>query len=324
MADNSEVVLSALYQRFFEKHESFSDVTSSHWRKVGWHTASLGQGVWKLKGAGFGDWMEDNLLNRLRTFGVGRAIAGLRQAHACPESLWRLGMEVAKSQRRIFSYDCAKQVLALAKVARSIAVPDSASPLTSAGISKVCVIGDGYGYLGSLLKAFDRGVTVTSVNLGRGLLFDAYYTRQCFPDAVLAVLDPKSAQSADFLFLPAEDYAALQSSSQDMVFNIASMQEMNLAVVRNYVRYIRRQDGNRTLFYCCNRIEKTLPDGDTVRFDDYGWDTSDTVVFDELCPWYQAFPHGLLAQWLPFDGPIKHRLAYLHAAKDVNVAPTCG
>lgn len=321
MNTDFQKTLENLYRRFYESHDSFSEVTSSHWQKVGWHTASLGKGEWKLKGTGFGDWMENNFINRLRTFGVSRAVAGLQSRYGCPGDLWEMGMAVAKSQNRIFSYDCAKQVLALAKVARSIAAKDPQSPLVSADIGKVCVIGDGYGYLGALLKAFDPGVTVTSVNLGRGLLFDAYYTNLRFPNASAAVGDAAAGRSGtDFTFLPAEDYASLQSLPQDLVFNIASMQEMNLAVVRNYVRYIRRQDGKRTLFYCCNRVEKALPDGEVVRFGEYGWRANDAIVFDERCPWYQSFPHGLIPKWLPFDGEINHRLVYLHAARDPNVA----
>jgi hypothetical protein len=225
-------------------------------------------------------------------------------------------MSVARSQNRIFGYDCAKQVLSLAKVARSIEPTDPLSPLTSSGIRKVCVIGDGYGYLGALIKSFDPGVTVTSVNLGRGLLFDAFYTSRCFPHASLIAHGQRADASPDFIFLPAEDYAELRGLNQDLIFNIASMQEMNLTVVKNYMRYIRRSDGRRSLFYCCNRMEKTLPDGEKVRFDEYGWNSDDTVVFDESCPWYQSFPHGLLPKWLPFDGEIQHRLVNLAAATD--------
>ena len=304
--------LVALYYRFYKQQASFSSVTSSHWQTVGWHQVFMVDGidgVWKLRGAGFGDWRPDTVINNLRTFGVSRAIASMKSNYACPSDLWQLGTAVAKSQQRIFSYDCAKQILSLAKVVSSVSADDQKSPLTSAGIRNVCVIGDGYGYLGSLLKAFDPGVTVTSVNLGRGLLFDAYYTSLRFPEARVAI--DGSLENPDFIFLPAEDYSSLQSMPQDLVFNIASMQEMNLAVVQNYVSYLRRSDRERTLFYCCNRVEKTLPDGELVRFAEYGWDADDSIVFDETCPWYQSYPQGLIPSWHPFDGEIKHRLAYL-------------
>ncbi len=295
-------------------------MTSSHWRAVGWHRARVGDGKWKLDGAGFGDLQNDNFLNTLRTFGVRRAVESLREAHDCPEELWKLGISVARSQNRIFSFDCAKQVLALAKVYGYLEPTDPDSPLTSAGVTNCCVIGDGYGYLGALLKSFDPNVTVTSVNLGRGLLFDAYYTCLRFPRASLALLGDGVSSKQDFLFLPAEDYGALKNMPQDLVFNIASMQEMNLVVVQNYLHYIRRRANQRVLFYCCNRIEKTLPDGEIVRFDDYGWDANDVIVFDELCPWYQSFPHGLIPRWLSFDGKIKHRLVDLHSPKNADVA----
>lgn len=131
-------VLDKLYCRFYKSRDTFSEVTSSHWRDVGWHKASLGEGKWKLKGAGFGDWKRDSLINRMRTISVSHAVDELRSNYACQDELWRLGMAVAKSQNRLFNYDCAKQVLSLAKVARSIGATDPSSPLESVGIKRGC------------------------------------------------------------------------------------------------------------------------------------------------------------------------------------------
>ena len=315
MQKGFQQLLGILYSRFYEEQSSFSEVTSSHWRKVGWHKVGRSEKKWSLKGGGFGDWMNDNLVNRLRTLGIQNAVASLRAKHGCPVDLWLLGVAVAKSQKRIFSHDCARQVLSLAKVVSSISALDPKSPLTSVGIRNVCVIGDGYGYLGTLLKSFDPGVIVTSVNLGRGLLFDAYYTGLRFPDAIVDMQGP--ASGADFIFLPAEDYSALMRMPQDLVFNIASMQEMNPGVVQNYLNYLRRPGGARVIFYCCNRAQKTLPDGQVICFSDYGWDDEDTIVFDEPCPWYQTFPVGLIPKWLPFDGIVVHRLVHLKGTSSV-------
>jgi hypothetical protein len=307
----SKLMLDLLHKRFFEDEKEFSDVTSSHWRKVGWHQANFEKNGWKLKGAGFGDWMENNLINRLRTLSERREVSQLSYLHNCQAEIWQLGIEVAKSQNRLFNYDCAKQVLSLARVVQNISSNDPQFPLLSANIKNVCVIGDGYGYLGALIKSFDPGVKVTSVNLGRGLLFDAYYTVLRFPNANIALYGEQSIDDKDFVFLAAEDYSALEYMPQDLVINIASMQEMNIAVVQNYVGYIRRRDGIRPFFYCCNRIEKILPDGESIRFDDYGWIPEDEIIFDEPCPWYQTFPKGIIARWLPFDGVHKHRLILL-------------
>ena len=183
------------------------------------------------------------------------------------------------------------------------------------GIKRVCVIGDGYGYLGSVLKAADPGLAVTSVNLGRGLLFDVYYTLLAHPQARLSLAGETAGavyDGTDFIFLPAENYSLLSRMPQDLVLNVASMQEMNISVVRNYMDYIRpKQASENVLFYCCNRGEKRLPAGEIVRFADYGWLDADEVYFDEACPWYQEFPVGLIPRYLPFDGAHLHRFVAL-------------
>ena len=177
------------------------------------------------------------------------------------------------------------------------------------------MIGDGFGYLGSFLKAIDPGVEVTSVNLGRGLFFDVYYTLLAHPKARLGLVgEVASAPSAstDFFFLPAENYSVLSQMPQDLVLNVASMQEMNISVVRSYMNYIRpKQASENVLFYCCNRREKKLPAGEIVRFADYGWLEADKGFFEEPCPWYQKFPSGILGRYLPFDGEILHRFVSL-------------
>jgi hypothetical protein len=194
---------------------------------------------------------------------------------------------------------------------------------TSRGIRRVCVIGDGYGYLACLLKSVDPALQLTSVNLGRGLFFDVFYTLLSHPDAKVCLSDEHRASDVvtnDFLFLPAENYNMLRQMPQDLVFNIASMQEMNISVVQNYIDYIRpKHESERVLFYCCNRREKTLPAGEVVKFSDYGWREADKVYFDEACPWYQKFPSGILGRYLPFNGEILHRFVSLAPVTSAHV-----
>ncbi|OUR64416.1 hypothetical protein A9Q79_08025 [Methylophaga sp. 42_25_T18] len=64
-------------------------------------------------------------------------------------------------------------------------------------------------------------------------------------------------------------------------------------------------------FYCCNRVEKQLPDGEVVLFEQYGWSLDDMILDDELCPWYKQYPASLPPFWRSFDGPIRHRLVRL-------------
>ncbi len=110
----------------------------------------------------------------------------------------------------------------------------------------------------------------------------------------------------DFRYVEAETIDA-QKVEADLFINVASMQEMDHQSIQKYFALIRCQ-AQDTYFYCCNRISKTLPDGTTVKFDEYGWQPSDSVLFDELCPWHQHFPVSRPPFLRPFDGPIKHRL----------------
>jgi hypothetical protein len=89
------------------------------------------------------------------------------------------------------------------------------------------------------------------------------------------------------------------------------MQEMDDAVIKNYFRFMRAGIFEKKYFYCCNRVEKRLPDGNVTRFAEYPWQRDDVVLLDGLCPWYREYPSSIPPFWRPFDGPIRHRLVVL-------------
>jgi len=72
---------------------------------------------------------------------------------------------------------------------------------------------------------------------------------------------------------------------------------------------MREIAGKRRLyFYCCNREEKTLPDGTVARFKDYPWEDTDKFIVDELCPWHQEYYNRSLPIYRFYDGLHLHRL----------------
>jgi hypothetical protein len=67
-------------------------------------------------------------------------------------------------------------------------------------------------------------------------------------------------------------------------------------------------------FYCCNRLEKTLPDGTITRFRNYPWKDDDKIIVDELCPWHQYYYSASFPFYHQYDGPVQHRLALMATA----------
>lgn len=316
MITGYDAMLDTLYEEHYRVRKS-SEVTSSHWREVGGHEVSKTDGGFDMHGFGFGNRLRNSFIYRILTLPELVATPWLVRKYSSSARFLQEGRAVAKRQDMLFGYDCLRQVLAVGFVCRQFDKEESDLPLSSHGIRRVCVIGDGYGYIGSLLKLIDPAIQVLSINLGRTLFFDAAYTKMVHQSASAALLrdledvGSGDASGKDFLFLEAERYELLQQLEADIFINIASMQEMNINVVQNYMRFIRSQKGGDPYFYCCNRIEKQLPDGALIRLADYGWDHADEMLVDELCPWYQCYPAWTWKFWAPFDGPIQHRFVKL-------------
>ena len=232
---------------------------------------------------------------------------GLAKKYDCLADVWEVGCKVAKEHERILLFDCAKQMLTLSFLLKSLKI----KTLSEGGIRNVCIIGDGYGYMGSLIRKFDPKINVIGVNLGRTLFFDVFYTQKSFPHESAVLFPKKDSKSSNFMFLEAENYKLLDGLPIDLFINIASMQEMSQEVIVNYFHYMRNSSSVLPYFYCCNRLEKTLPCGEVVKLENYPWRNTDQILIDELCPWYQKFPTNYPPFWKHFDGPIGHRLVRL-------------
>lgn len=303
-------ILDALYEQHYPGAFQFSEVTSSHWREVGWHKVSKTPLGWKLEGHGFGSRRKNRFSTRLIRFPSEILVGRLLKRFSCPHRLIELGREIAERQQRHFDYDCARHVLTLAflekwlPLLRSELLPDSDS---------IAIIGDTYGYLGGLIHAWLPRTQIIEINLGRTLFFDAYYLGLAFPESrhmlYFDTLAPSGEQ--DFIYVAAENVSKLADNKAWLYINIASMQEMDINTARNYLQLMRHDKSNAVHFYCCNREEKPLPDGTTTRFDDYGWHAEDQVLVDESCPWLNSYPTNFPPRWKKFDGPFRHRLSRL-------------
>ncbi len=203
----------------------------------------------------------------------------------------------------------------------------------------VIVIGDGYGFLSALIKEIYPDSRILSVDLGRVLLFQAYYCGKAHPDAKHYLVAP-SAELApnqldyDFIYCPPEVLKLVDGISFDLAINIASMQEMNEETIAFYFDYLRQHLASQNLFYCCNREKKELFGGEVTEFLKYPWSEKDIHLVDNDCPWYTHFiaiytlKRGpkLLNFRIPFvnylDGAIRHRLTILNTKRKVTEEQT--
>ena len=96
------------------------------------------------------------------------------------------------------------------------------------------------------------------------------------------------------------------------------MQEMDPPVIEGYFRILRRNQADRTLFYCCNKALKKFKDGPEIRFDGYPWHADDEILVDGISPWSQVFYSKTPPFWhrrAGGDRATPHRLVYLHREK---------
>lgn len=184
----------------------------------------------------------------------------------------------------------------------------------------IVIIGDGFGSMASLVLSHFQGLRtkIVLINLTPNLLIDAVYVQKSVPGANVALV----VSEADYLnalvdegvhaiLVQADNASIVSSDGVGLAINIASMQEMVPNVIAEYFSMMRSSKNPTTLFYCVNRINKTLPDGTPVNFFEYPWDSEDKILIDELCPWHQKYYSGKPPFYFSYDGPHQHRLVSL-------------
>lgn len=301
----NESILDYLYQH--RQTAQTPNVTSSHWDTIGGSAITPTHGGWQATGRGFGNFIADTMPNRIRYMIRNRLAHGLLRTHGCRSDLVTAGRQVAKAQGRLFNYDCIRQVLALHDILQAIPIPQT-----------ICIIGDGHGFMGCLIKQIFPTCQIISVNLAKILFFDVYYTMIVFPrQAAILLTDhtditgyrlpPSLSNDPPVLFLTAEDCQLMEGLNIGLFINIASFQEMEPNVINEYFRLMRTSVAATAYLYCCNRETKTLPDGTQVEFENYPWGDAQ-VVFQGYPEWYRRFPTTRPPFWHQFDGQMYHKL----------------
>ncbi len=186
------------------------------------------------------------------------------------------------------------------------------------------LIGDGYGFLGALIRRYLQGPRLYCMDLPKMLVFQAHTHELAQPHATMSMLGapPTGERLTDIVFVRPQDLELIPEKI-DCAINIASMQEMNEHSRLSYFAFLRRCSTRHSRFYCVNRLEKTLCGGEVNRFYDYPWHERDEIFMDGPCPYYTHFVAPCTRsngprRWgirIPFvnyfDGPMKHRLVRL-------------
>lgn len=302
--------------RFLAANLSADDAaSSSHWQKYhgefryseeGFHgTAMFGGSGRPHRGA-------RRIVHRLLQRKYRRMARHLPEFHAIDV----IAEALTERQDRTYDLDVLRQALSLAFLQHHL-------PERSAGPLNGCVIGDGFATMTTLLLATGLCNRLIAVNLSKTLLVDLSYLRRWmgaegFETSVDLVTNEDALQCAlandakgpnRVIAIRASDHHLLRHCPINLAVNIASMQEMDPPVTAAYFEDLRAvASGRPVTFYCCNREEKTLPDGIVSRFSDYPWQAGDRVLADELCSWNQEYYATRPPFYRPYDGPIRHRL----------------
>ena len=295
-------------------HEDAS--ASSHWRKYHQHFAFDGTRFTGIEGFGGSRRRAAHrtLLHRLLQIPYRR----MGRDFEAFGRIDRLAEAVTRKQEREYDLDVLRQTLTLAYLLDHIG--DRLD-----GTKRAIVIGDGFASMTSLLLQSGAAKQVVLVNLSKTLLVDLWYLRLLLgPDfnARVAFVEREAeleaamqSEQVGVIAAQATDHTLIRSCTAAVAINIASMQEMNRGTVEDYfedLRSISRTSAERLAFYCCNRVSKELPDGEVIEFSKYPWASTDTIVDDDLCPWHQKYYSAKPPFYVPYDGPIQHRLAILN------------
>ena len=174
----------------------------------------------------------------------------------------------------------------------------------------ICIIGDGHGFLGGLIKLMYPKSKIIFINISKNLFFDAFYVLNVFKNAKAQIVDFNNLDHLaenDFIFIDADNYELISKLSISVFINFASMQEMNKETISQYF-YFMRKNISKPYFYCCNRKSKVLHDKSIINFYSYPWLKEDQMIIDESCKWHKYYPTSLPLFFKRYNGEVVHRL----------------
>jgi hypothetical protein len=288
------------------------DHTSSHWKHFGAETSVTedGEGL-RLQGIGFGQ-MTTGRRGRVAGL-IGRwSFRRVTQALDSFPRVYGLAKNLADDLSADLTFDVWRQAVSLALLQDHWAA-HQLHPTTFA------LIGEGYGFLGALIRRAIPEARIYYIDLPKILVFQADTHRKADPEAKMTLLQ----NGVDEICFVLPHQIEQISDTIDCAINIASMGEMTETSIASYFEFLRRRSGPGSRFYCANRASKELPGGEVTEFSSYPWLAEDRVYLEGDCPYLSHYwspetltdgPRigGLRVPFLNyFDGEFVQRLVHL-------------
>lgn len=149
-------ILERLYSDHYLRNIS-SDVTSSHWKKYGPQSRIIKhKDDFRMSGSGFGTFCPRISLKRIKYLLPHFLAGSLFRTYNPDDRIKFFGLEIIKKQGRVPDFDSVKQILSVNLLLKY-------NIFSQCGV--IAVIGDGYGFMTSLVKMICPDATVISVNL---------------------------------------------------------------------------------------------------------------------------------------------------------------
>lgn len=290
--------------------------TSSHWQLYGPQSIIEPRGdSLYLSGQGFGGVYAPSrirrTLNTIERFAYWRITRQIKSYR----SIFKTATQLARCLSFDMTFDVWKQSVVLATL-KDHWIEYNLEP------KQFALIGDGYGFLGALIRALIPNACIYNIDLPKTLVFQAFTHSSLFPTRVTSVMSTARGQ-ADTTFVLPQDIELIPNQI-DCAINVASMGEMAKSSIESYFRFLRARSKSSSRFYCVNRERKELPGGEVTIFADYPWSLEDDIFLDGVCPYYRFVlgrtqPNGpnIFGIRVPlinhFDGLVMHRLCHLES-----------
>jgi hypothetical protein len=226
-------------------------------------------------------------------------------------SISRAARAVARKQARQFDLDLLRHVLTLAFLKTHLGPKISQGP--------ICIIGDGYANMASVILATMPETKVILVNLNTTLLVDLICLQTAFPEIDYALvrteseLDEALASGVRIIAISANEASILRGKRLALSINIESMMEMDPPIIADYFDILRSAPDEYATFYCCNQEFKRYAEGSMSNFYEYPWRNDDRILVDEVCTWTKL-RYGNTIPFYSRRRPDLHRLVELRTS----------